>query len=65
MAALKRPCATFSEPFMKNDTVIGTIGNTHGVRSMANPQRMASRMRAQMFLPEWDFSTSLVVDSVA
>ena len=48
IAALKRPCATFSEPFMKKETVIGTIGNTHGVRSMANPQRIASRMSAQI-----------------
>ena len=48
MAALKRPAATFSEPFMKNDTVIGTIGNTHGVRSIANPQRIASRISPQI-----------------
>ena len=31
---------------MKTDTVIGTIGNTHGVISMANPHRMASMIKA-------------------
>ena len=44
MRALKRP------PFsclMKKDTVMGTMGNTHGVRSMRKPHRMASRMRPQ------------------
>ncbi len=29
---------------MKNDTVIGIIGNTQGVSSMAKPQRIASMM---------------------
>ena len=42
--ALKRPAATLEEPFMKNDTVIGTIGKTQGVRSIANPHAIAWRM---------------------
>ncbi len=33
---------------MKNDTVIGTIGNTHGVSSAAKPQITASMIRAQL-----------------
>ena len=51
MQALKRPAAGLPEPFIKNDTVIGTIGNTQGVRSIAKPQRMASRISDQM-LPD-------------
>ncbi len=46
--ALKRPAATDELPFMKNDTVIGTIGNTHGVSSAAKPQITASMIRAQL-----------------
>ena len=46
MKALKRPSAAVEDCFMKNDTVIGTIGNTHGVISMANPHRMASMIKA-------------------
>ena len=46
-AAFKRPWRGLSLPFMKKDTVIGTIGNTHGVSSIANPHRIASRIRAQ------------------
>jgi len=30
---------------MKKETVIGTIGNTHGVKSMANPHNIASSIR--------------------
>lgn len=37
-----RPAALLALPFMKNDTVIGTMGNTHGVSSAAKPQSMAS-----------------------
>ena len=48
---MKRPAAGLPEPFIKNDTVIGTIGNTQGVRSIAKPQRMASRISDQM-LPD-------------
>ena len=46
MAARKRPRALFSEPLRKNDTVMGTIGNTQGVSSEASPQRMASMISA-------------------
>ena len=46
MKALKRPAAGVEEPFMKKDMVIGTIGNTHGVRSIANPHNTASSIRA-------------------
>ena len=55
---------------MKNETVIGTIGNTHGVKSMANPQRIASMISAQRepsllassaeIVPSADSATSLV-----
>ena len=45
--ALKRPAAGLAEPLMKKETVMGTIGKTHGVSSMASPQRMASRTRDQ------------------
>ena len=45
--ALKRPAAGEADPLRKKDTVIGTIGKTQGVSSMASPQRMASRTRAQ------------------
>ena len=48
--ALNRPFAGVSLCFRKNDTVIGTIGNTHGVSSIRNPQRIASRMSPQMLL---------------
>ena len=34
-------------PCMKNDTVIGTIGNTQGVSKAAKPQRMAARIMPQ------------------
>ena len=39
---MKRPAAGDPLPFIKNDTVIGTIGNTQGVSSAAKPQRTAS-----------------------
>ena len=45
MNALKRPLAGVSLPFMKKETVIGTIGNTQGVRSIAKPQSIASSIR--------------------
>ena len=48
MLALKRPLAAEPELFIKKDTVIGTIGKTQGVRSIAKPQSMASSIRAQM-----------------
>ena len=51
MNALKRPAAGVDEPFMKKEMVIGTIGKTHGVNSIAKPQRMASRMSPQMEPP--------------
>ena len=44
---MKRPSALDSDPFMKKLTVIGTIGKTQGVSSMAKPQSIASRIRAQ------------------
>ena len=47
IAARKRPWDLFSEPFRKNETVIGTIGNTQGVSNEASPQRMASMINAQ------------------
>ena len=41
------PLALSSEPLMKNDTVIGTMGKTQGVSSAANPHNMASMIIAQ------------------
>ena len=60
MKALNRPSWTLSDPFRKKETVIGIIGNTQGVSSMAKPQRMASMMRAQrpLLLPSDPFSGS-------
>ena len=49
--ALNLPAAGDDAPFIKNDTVIGTIGNTQGVRRAANPQRIASIIRAQLNPP--------------
>ena len=51
ITALKRPLRTFSERLRKNDTVMGTMGKTQGVRSIRKPQRMASRIRAQRLPP--------------
>lgn len=51
MAARKRPRAGPPSPFMKNETVIGTIGNTQGVSRAAKPQRMASIISAQSVPP--------------
>ena len=56
MKALNRPWCAFSDPFRKKETVIGIIGNTQGVRSMAKPQRMASMMRAHR--PPRSFASS-------
>ena len=39
-----------SAAFIKNDTVIGTIGNTQGVSSAAKPQRTASIIRPHRVL---------------
>ena len=49
--ALNLPAAGVDEPFMKKDMVIGTIGNTQGVRSIAKPQRIASSIRPQIDVP--------------
>ena len=51
--AFRRPWRAFSLPFMKKETVIGTIGNTHGVSSIANPHRIASRISAHRLLGSW------------
>ena len=46
----------------KYDTVIGTIGKTHGVSSAANPQRIASMIRAQSpLLPTASFAAGAAV----
>ena len=42
--------ALSSPLFMKNETVIGTIGKTHGVRSAAKPQSIASIINPQIEL---------------
>ena len=46
MPARKRPIAGLPELFMKNDTVIGTMGNTQGVSKAAKPHRIASMINA-------------------
>ena len=51
ISALKRPRRLFSSPLMKNDTVIGTIGNTHGVSSAAKPHSTASIISAHIEPP--------------
>ena len=45
--ALIRPRAAEPLFFIKNDTVIGTIGNTQGVNNAAKPQRIASKISDQ------------------
>ena len=45
--ALNRPVAALPELLRKNDTVIGIIGKTQGVRIIAKPQSMAWSMRDQ------------------
>ena len=45
--ALSRPRATEPLFFIKNDTVIGTIGNTQGVNNAAKPQRIAVMIELQ------------------
>ena len=47
MPARRRPTAGLPALFMKNETVIGTIGKTQGVSRAANPQRIASIINAQ------------------
>ena len=42
MNALNRPSTGLADCFMKKEMVMGTIGNTQGVSSMAKPQRIAS-----------------------
>ena len=64
MKALNLPAAGVEEPFMKKDIVMGTIGNTHGVKSIAKPHRMASMMRPQRELEESEPSvgSSMIVE---
>ena len=51
MPARKRPIAGLPELFMKNDTVIGTMGNTQGVSKAAKPHRIASMINAHCGRP--------------
>ena len=51
IVARKRPCAGDCEPLTKNDTVIGTIGNTQGVNNAAKPQRIAVMIELQSRSP--------------
>ena len=48
MPARIRPMAGLPALFMKNETVIGTMGNTQGVSSAANPQSIASIISAHI-----------------
>ena len=64
MKALNRPVAGVEEPFMKKDMVIGTIGNTHGVRSIANPHSTASSISAHSEPPASCSSSVMAVASV-
>ncbi len=63
IAALNLPFALLGLPFMKKETVIGTIGNTQGVRSIARPQRIASSMSAQRFPLDEDWEAGERVNS--
>ena len=47
MKALNRPAAGEEDPFMKKEIVIGTMGKTQGVRSIAKPHKMASMISPQ------------------
>ena len=47
ISALNLPAAGESLCLRKNDTVMGTMGNTQGVSSIRNPHRIASRIRPQ------------------
>ena len=47
ITALNLPAAALPELLRKNDTVIGIIGKTQGVRIIAKPQSMAWSMRDQ------------------
>ena len=51
MPARRRPAAGLPALFIKNETVIGTIGKTQGVSRAANPQRIASIISAQSVPP--------------
>ena len=62
--ALNRPFLGSSPPFRKKEMVIGTIGKTQGVSSMANPHRMASRINPQILFPEDSLAAALAFNSV-
>ena len=63
--ALKRPAVAEPLPFRKKEMVIGTMGNTQGVSSIAKPQSMASSIRPQSEEPEDAGSASETVVSRA
>ena len=65
MAARKRPRAGPPSPFMKNETVIGTIGNTQGVSRAAKPQRMASIISAHSVPPPAAFFCAGTISAAA
>ena len=55
--ALAIPLALVLDCFVKNDTVIGIIGKTHGVKSAAKPLKNAMKNNAHI-----DFPSVLFVD---
>ena len=48
---MKRPRRLLPEFFKKNETVMGTMGNTHGVSRATKPHAMASRMTDHSEVP--------------
>ena len=58
--ARKRPLATLPEPFKKNDTVIGIIGNTQGVSNAIKAQPMALNTNPQSEPPELAATASTI-----
>ena len=50
---------------MKNETVIGTIGNTQGVSNATKPQAIASRITAQIDFPPSFFTGAALASSAA
>ncbi len=65
MVARKRPFAGFSLPFKKKEMVMGTMGKTQGVKSMAKPQSMASSISPQSPPEDEDSSPAPELSRVA
>ena len=65
ISALNLPAAGESDCFRKNDTVIGTIGNTQGVSNIRNPHSIASRINFQIEeFPSFAFPPAVILGLV-